>query len=87
MGARAKKIAPHLQEARDAFGKAFLKWRELQGLSQQNIHEWSRDKSSNGPHNSQIAFLERGQLDPKQEFWEALETFNLAIANKKEKFI
>lgn len=84
---RSKKVAPHLQEARDALAKAFLKWRERNGLSQQNIHEWARDKGSNGPHNSQVAFLERGQLDPKQEFWEALETLNKAIGDPKEKFI
>ena len=86
-GSRSKKIAPHLQEARDVLAKAFLKWRERNSLSQQNIHEWARDKGSNGPHNSQVAFLERGQLDPKQEFWEALETLNKAIGDPKEKFI
>ena len=57
-----------------------------------NIHDWARDKRkqdgiTTGPHNSQIAFLERGDgFDPKIGFWESLETFNLSIANKEEKF-
>ena len=92
MGAPKSSVPPHLLEARSLFGKAFSKWRKSQNLGMTNIHDWARDKRkqdgiTTGPHNSQIAFLERGDgFDPKIGFWESLETFNLSIANKDEKF-
>ena len=92
MGAPKSSVPPHLLEARSIFGKAFSKWRKSQTLGMTNIHDWARDKRkqdgiTQGPHNSQIAFLERGDgFDPKIGFWESLETFNLSIANKDEKF-
>tara|TARA_R100001443_G_scaffold67235_2_gene76061 strand:- start:91 stop:831 length:741 start_codon:yes stop_codon:yes gene_type:complete len=66
-------------EARLGLGKADAKWRVMNGLSQQNCHDWS--KASRIPiHNSQVAYWERGSLDPKGEYWFAREAYNLAIA-------
>ena len=92
MGAPKSSVPTHLLEARSLFGKAFCKWRKSQSLGMTNIHEWARDKRkqdgiTTGPHNSQIAFLERGDgFDPRNDFWESLETFNFSIADKDEKF-
>ena len=66
-------------EARLNLGKSDKRWREINGLSQQNCHDWS--KASGIPiHNSQVAYWERGTLDPKGEFWFAREAYNFAIA-------
>jgi hypothetical protein len=76
----AKEQADRL-EARLNLGKADRRWREINGLSQQNCHDWS--KASGIPlHNSQVAYWERGSLDPKGEFWFAREAYNAAIADK-----
>jgi len=75
----AKEQADRL-EARLNLGKADKRWREINGLSQQNCHDWS--KASGIPlHNSQVAYWERGSLDPKGEFWFAREAYNTAIAD------
>ena len=66
-------------EARLALGKSDRRWREMNFLSQQNCHDWA--KVAGVPlHNSQIAYWERGRLDPKIEFWFAREAYNFAIA-------
>jgi len=76
----AKEQADRL-EARLNLGKADRRWREINGLSQQNCHDWS--KASGIPlHNSQVAYWERGSLDPKGEFWFSREAYNTAIADK-----
>ena len=74
----AKEQAARLQ-ARHDLGKADKRWRDMNGLSQQNCDDWS--KAAGIPlHNSQIAYWERGSLDPKGEFWFAREAYNFAIA-------
>jgi len=66
-------------EARLALGKSERRWRDLNFLSQQNCHDWA--KAAGAPlHNSQIAYWERGSLDPKIEFWFAREFYNVSIA-------
>ena len=76
----AKEQADRL-EARLSLGKADRRWREINGLSQQNVHDWS--KASGIPlHNSPVAYWERRSLDPKGEFWFAREAYNTAIADK-----
>tara|TARA_Y100001937_G_scaffold58622_1_gene80437 strand:- start:241 stop:981 length:741 start_codon:yes stop_codon:yes gene_type:complete len=66
-------------EARLGIGKSDKRWREMNFLSQQNCHDWA--KAAGVPlHNSQVAYWERGTLDPKGEFWFAREAYNFAIA-------
>lgn len=76
---RAKEQATRL-EARLALGKAEKRWREMNGLSQQNAHEWAKAEGVNY-FNSQIAYFETARLDPKNEYWYSREAYNLAIAN------
>ena len=73
---------PRLKKSRDAFGKAFLRWREINALAQQDIHEWAQ-VTQTLLHNSQVAYLEQGRLSPKEAFWLSLETLNNAIADSK----
>ena len=76
----AKEQADRL-EARLSLGKADRRWREINGLSQQNVHDWS--KAACIPlHNSQVAYWERGGLNPKVDFWFAREAYNTDIADK-----
>tara|TARA_R100000664_G_scaffold511_5_gene1600 strand:+ start:170 stop:919 length:750 start_codon:yes stop_codon:yes gene_type:complete len=66
-------------EARLRLGCSDKRWREQNNLSQQNCHDWA--KAAGIPlHNSQVAYWERGVLDPKGEFWYAREAYNFAIA-------
>ena len=67
-------------EARITLGKAEKRWREINGLSQQNAHEWAKAEGVNY-FNSQIAYFESAKLDPKNEYWYSREAYNLAIAN------
>ena len=76
---RAKEQAARL-EARITLGKAEKRWREINGLSQQNAHEWAKAEGVNY-FNSQIAYFETARLDPKNEYWYSREAYNLAIAN------
>tara|TARA_R100000458_G_C8194521_1_gene187100 strand:+ start:349 stop:600 length:252 start_codon:yes stop_codon:yes gene_type:complete len=69
-----------IKEHKDNFGKAFLNWRKRNGLAQQNIHDFAKAFGSAGPYNSQVKFLEDGNLDPKVQFWFALETLNQELA-------
>ena len=84
-GRRRRDIRPELQEANDAFGKAFANWRHRNGLSQQDPHNWAKDRKSKGPFNSQVAYLEAGDLDPKCQFWISLALFNWEISTQGEK--
>ena len=54
-----------------ALGKAFKKWREMNGLSQQDIHNYGIDRGVK-LYNSQIAYFERGVLTPQPAFFVAL---------------
>lgn len=60
-------------------GKADKRWREVNGLSQQNIHNLCQAASVN-LFNSQIAYWENGKLTPKSDFWYGREYVNFAIA-------
>ena len=71
-----------LQKACEEFGKAFLRWREIHGIAQQDIHEWAQITKTL-LHNSQVAILEAAKLDPKPQFFLSLEKLNTAIADSK----
>ena len=62
------------------FGRAYARYRAKQGFSQKNPQQWAKCKNLN-LHDSQLAYLEQGKLEPKSQFWLALEAFNLALAN------
>ena len=64
------------------FGKAYARYRAKQGFSQKNPQQWAKCKNLN-LHDSQLAYLEQGKLEPKSQFWLALEAFNLALANNE----
>ena len=71
-----------LQKACEEFGKAFLRWRDIYGIAQQDIHEWAQ-VTKTLLHNSQVAILEAAKLDPKPQFFLSLEKLNTAIADSK----
>jgi len=71
-----------LAESREALGKAFRRWRERNGLSQQVIHNFAQAKKI-PLHNSQEAHFENGVLDPKAPFYISLGVLMDCIANKK----
>ena len=83
MAAQGSKVSSELQEARDRLGKAFLRWREVNGLSQQDLHNFSADLKVSC-HNSQFAYLERGLLEPKSSFWMGLAELNKELSNGGE---
>lgn len=86
MARNARSISPELQAANDAFGRAFCTWRTQNGLSQQDPHNWSRDVKPKGfVYNSQLAYLESGNLDPKAQFWLSLAVFNNEISTQGKK--
>ena len=66
-------------EARIAIGKADKRWREMNGISQQNIHNLCSAAGVNF-FNSQLAYWENGKLTPKTDFWYGREYINFAIA-------
>mgnify|MGYP003132285807 CR=1 FL=1 len=66
-------------EARIAIGKADKRWREMSGISQQNIHNLCSAAGVNF-FNSQLAYWENGKLTPKTDFWYGREYINFAIA-------
>ena len=78
---RAKEQALRL-EARAALGKAFKRWREINNISQQNIHDFAKAEGIN-IFNSQLAYLESDRLDPKNETWYSLEAVIHCIANNQ----
>ena len=78
---RAKEQAARL-EARVTLGKAFKRWREMNNISQQNIHDFAKAEGI-ALHNSQLAYFETWRLDPKNEFWYSVETVIQAIANNQ----
>ena len=66
---------------------AFKKWRtNYANLSQQNIHDFC--KAYDIPvYNSQIAYLERGNLDAKSMMYFGLEYMNTELATENNKFL
>ena len=64
-------------------GNAYARYRAKQGFSQKNPQQWAKCKNIM-LHDSQIAYFEIGKrnYEPKLQFWDSLEKFNLAIANK-----
>jgi transcriptional regulator with XRE-family HTH domain len=82
MPIKSDRSDPKLQKACEAFGKAFLRWRELNELAQQDIHEWGQVTKTK-IFNSQIAYIETGRLDPKFQVLLGLEKLNNALADQK----
>ena len=78
-------IDQQIKKHQDEFAIAFRNWRKKNNLAQQNIHDWSKAYGSSGPYNSQIKFIEDGDLDPKVGFWFALEAMNQELAKNYEK--
>lgn len=70
-------------EERVALGRAIAYWMKTNGISQQVPHDWAKATGQNGPWNSQISLLQRGQLDPKGSFWVSLAAFNQAVRDSK----
>ena len=71
-----------LQKYANDIGKAFANYRNQNNLSQKVPQLWG--KAVGVPlHDSQIAYFEKGQLEPKRQFWLSLEAFNIAITQKK----
>jgi hypothetical protein len=66
---------------------AFKNWRtNYAKLSQQNIHDFC--KAKNIPvYNSQIAYLEKANLDAKRTMYFGLEFMNKELADKDNKFL
>ena len=66
---------------------AFKNWRtNYAKLSQQNIHDFC--KAKNIPvYNSQIAYLEKANLDAKRTMYFGLEHMNKELADKDNKFL
>ena len=63
-------------------GKAFAIYRNQNKISQKIPQLWG--KAMGIPlHDSQLAYFEKGQLEPKRQFWISLEMFNFAVANNK----
>lgn len=78
---RAKEQAARL-EARVTLGKAFKRWRVINNISQQNLHDFAKSEGVN-LFNSQIAYFELARLDPKNEFWYSVETVIECIAKNQ----
>ena len=62
---------PPVSEDAVALGKAFKKWREMNSLSHQDLHNYGKDRGVK-LYNSQIAYFERGVLTPQPAFFVAL---------------
>ena len=63
-------------------GKAFAIYRNQNKISQKIPQLWG--KAIGVPlHDSQLAYFEKGKLEPKRQFWVSLEMFNMAVANNK----
>ena len=84
MASKRRNIDSALQESNDVFGRAWKSWREINKLSQQDGHNWSKDFGAQF-WNSQCAYLEKGDLDPKCSFWISIGQFNSEIAKNKNK--
>tara|TARA_R100001460_G_scaffold106610_1_gene154295 strand:+ start:214 stop:924 length:711 start_codon:yes stop_codon:yes gene_type:complete len=63
-------------------GKAFAIYRNQNKISQKIPQLWGKAKGV-PLHDSQLAYFEKGQLEPKRQFWVSLEMFNMAVANNK----
>lgn len=80
-------IKDELASIEKVVADAFKKWRtNYAKLSQQNIHDFC--KAKNIPvYNSQIAYLEKANLDAKRTMYFGLEYMNKELADKKNKFL
>jgi len=71
-----------LQKYANDIGKAFAIYRNQNKISQKIPQLWG--KAMGIPlHDSQLAYFEKGKLEPKRQFWVSLEMFNMAVANNK----
>ena len=80
-------IKDELETIEQVVADAFKKWRtNFAKLSQQNIHDFC--KAKNIPvYNSQIAYLEKANLDAKRTMYFGLEHMNKELADKDNKFL
>ena len=80
-------IKDELETIEQVVANAFKKWRtNYAKLSQQNIHDFC--KAKNIPvYNSQIAYLEKANLDAKRTMYFGLEYMNKELADKNNKFL
>lgn len=80
-------IKDELETIEQVVANAFKKWRtNYAKLSQQNIHDFC--KAKNIPvYNSQIAYLEKANLDAKRTMYFGLEHMNKELADKDNKFL
>ena len=67
---------------RNAFGESFRRWRESNGISQQNVHVLCEAANINF-FNSQCSHLEQGKLELKSSGFSALRDLNKIIASGK----
>tara|TARA_R100000234_G_scaffold92151_1_gene60316 strand:- start:705 stop:1409 length:705 start_codon:yes stop_codon:yes gene_type:complete len=80
-------IKDELETIEQVVADAFKYWRtNYAKLSQQNIHDFC--KAKNIPvYNSQIAYLEKANLDAKRTMYFGLEHMNKELADKNNKFL
>jgi hypothetical protein len=79
-------ISQEIKNSKIDFANIFKYWRmNIAKLSQQNLHDFCKDKDI-PVYNSQIAYLEKTNLDPKLGFYYGLEYLNKEIADKNNKF-
>ena len=80
-------IKDELETIEQVVANAFKKWRtNYAKLSQQNIHDFC--KAKNIPvYNSQIAYLEKANLDAKRTMYFGLEHMNKELADQENKFL
>ena len=71
-----------LAESREAFGKALKRWRDMNGLSQQVLHNLACALGVN-VFNSQWAHIENGVLEPKTPLFKGLPKIMNAISTGK----
>lgn len=86
-GSSAKDLVrPHqeqLNSAREAFGRCLVRWRRINGWSQQTPEQWGREAGFYYMHNSQWSRLERGDMGmPGPLLFRALGVLNDRIARQ-----
>ena len=79
-------ILKEIESTKNDFANSFKNWRiNVAKLSQQNLHDFCKEKDI-PVYNSQIAYLEKSNLDAKLGFYYGLEYLNKELADKNNKF-
>ena len=79
-------ILKEIESTKNDFANSFKNWRiKVAKLSQQNLHDFCKEKDI-PVYNSQIAYLEKSNLDAKLGFYFGLEYLNKELADKNNKF-